>query len=430
MSKLGRALFVAPDYATGKKSGGGQRTAHLFEALSRHYAVEVLVVGRGISARSREAFAQADAIHHAHARDPIDKGIWPAFRWVGENRLNKALRAFTSRSALYSTDAVMRRSIEHINFSDFDLIVGRYLLPLASVGAFENKQTPVLIDIDDRDDRVIETRIQSPQTHMFLRMIYHVHLHQLRSVMAKLLSQADHLWFSSEQDVGGVDTENTAMQSRSVLPNIPIHPNSDIENERAALPTVLFVGVSGHTPNFAGVCWFLKQCWPKIRMAVPNARMQIVGGGDWNAIPRHLSNQDGVEIIGSVKELASYYAGATLSVAPIHTGGGTKIKILESYAFGVPVAATNHAAFGFVRELVDLIYATDEPSAFAAMCIDLLSNPDTAELRGKAGRQIVRAEYSKEKFDHIVTRDAQAVCDVNQIDDPMASMSQSAYAGR
>lgn len=96
--------------------------------------------------------------------------------------------------------------------------------------------------------------------------------------------------------------------------------------------------------NFDAISWFLEQVWPIIRERFPMIRFSIAG-----QICRRLSGRTdrGVELLGRVDNLQSYYASVNVLVNPVRSGGGLKIKNVEALAAGIPLVTTEVGAEGF-----------------------------------------------------------------------------------
>src|SRR5207253_1481885 len=96
-----------------------------------------------------------------------------------------------------------------------------------------------------------------------------------------------------------------------------------------------------------------------------------------------------------VDSLAPHYAAAAVSVVPLHAGGGTRLKILESLAYAVPVVSTDIGAFGIDAGRDEGLYRADTDEGFADGCLALL----TAAVRGSSeclameGREFIRRRY-------------------------------------
>lgn len=188
------------------------------------------------------------------------------------------------------------------------------------------------------------------------------------------------------------------------FPTVPIVvPNcvEIIENppRRPRDPRLLFVGdCSGgnNSPNGDAVLFFLREIWPSVRLAVPDAKFQIVGRVN-DAIQKLAGGRGEVIISGFVNDLSSVYAQANVAIAPIRFGTGTRVKILEAFAHACPVVAT-----GMGVEGIDAVDGRDfalgnAAGSFAARCIELIRDPPMAEKLGQAGYNLAAQRFDRRK---------------------------------
>src|SRR5579884_3243728 len=152
---------------------------------------------------------------------------------------------------------------------------------------------------------------------------------------------------------------------------IAIAPNgvdTDALAFRAEQPdaaVVLFTGTMDFRPNVDAVRWFVREVWPRVVAARPDARFRIVGRAP-TAPVRELGREPGVEVVGAVPEVAPHFGEAALYVAPLRIGGGVRLKLLEAFAYGVPAVATRLGAEGIdAVDGRDLVLA-DWPEEMAA----------------------------------------------------------------
>lgn len=119
---------------------------------------------------------------------------------------------------------------------------------------------------------------------------------------------------------------------------------------------VLYFGALNRFENQTGLCWFLDKVWPAILRAVPDSRLQVVGGG---ASPDLLSRaSQSVIFHGFVADPSAIFSSCTVAVAPILSGAGIKIKVLDYLASGLFVVATSVAAEGI--ESAEMAVTDDE----------------------------------------------------------------------
>jgi sugar transferase (PEP-CTERM/EpsH1 system associated) len=157
-------------------------------------------------------------------------------------------------------------------------------------------------------------------------------------------------------------------------------------------PRLVFTGKMDYRPNVDAALWFTDQIWPRVHARWPSAQFVIVGQ---KPAPRveALRRRDGVAVTGAVEDVRPYIAGATVYVAPLRMGGGTRFKLLEAMALARPIVSTRLGAEGFAAEDGRELRLADTPEDFAQAVVMLLNNPEEAERLGQAGRAFVRAHY-------------------------------------
>jgi sugar transferase (PEP-CTERM/EpsH1 system associated) len=155
--------------------------------------------------------------------------------------------------------------------------------------------------------------------------------------------------------------------------------------------TILFVGSMDYQANIDAVTWFSRTAWPEIAQTHPNLGLTIVGRDPVPEIRAMAS--DRIRVTGTVDDVRPYYASAVAAVVPIRTGGGTRLKILEAMAAGVPVISTRLGAEGLDAEHdVHLLLADDGPQIAAAIH-RIVSSPETRSRLSRAARRLVCSVY-------------------------------------
>lgn len=153
--------------------------------------------------------------------------------------------------------------------------------------------------------------------------------------------------------------------------------------------TLIFTGSFTYQPNYEAMHWFVGQVYPHIQAEAPAVRLQITG----NHANQPLPPARGVSLTGLVADVRPLLRRAWLSVVPLHTGGGTRLKILEAMALGTPVVATSKGAEGLDVQAGQHLLIADTPQAFAAQVIRLLREPDLRRQLAENAQQLVQQRY-------------------------------------
>ena len=112
-------------------------------------------------------------------------------------------------------------------------------------------------------------------------------------------------------------------------------------------PTAAFIGTLDYLPNMDAVTFLARQVWPRIRAAVPGARLLIGGRRPGRAI-QALHGMDGIEVLADVPSIPAVLSRAWIGLAPMRTGVGLKNKVLETWASARPCVLTPLAANGLM----------------------------------------------------------------------------------
>jgi glycosyltransferase involved in cell wall biosynthesis len=200
---------------------------------------------------------------------------------------------------------------------------------------------------------------------------------QYRSLEAPVLRHCDQVWLAAPEDVPVLRARLPGGPTIGCLPNRlqapapspgPPPPDGPFE--------LLFVGSLNYLPNEEGVLWLLRRVLPRLRRTLPTGwRLTVVGRHASPALARRLRSEPGVEFWPDAASLHDAYARAHVALVPLHSGGGTKLKALEAFAWRRPVVTTPHGARGLgVSDGVHCLVA-ERASDFADRLLWLRDRP-------------------------------------------------------
>lgn len=196
------------------------------------------------------------------------------------------------------------------------------------------------------------------------------------------------------------DREKSLLRQRNADARVDVIPNGvDVAAHRpdSALAhasersSLLFVGSMDYHANIDAVLWFTRECWPAVERALPNLKMTIVG----RQPPADVRGLAGprIEVTGTVDDVRPYYRQAMISMVPLRVGGGTRLKILESMAAGVPVVSTALGAEGIDARSGQELYLANSPAEIVEAILALAQSPERRQTMAQAGLELVKAQY-------------------------------------
>ncbi len=307
-----------------------------------------------------------------------------AFAHYGKPSLTAAL---TAEVAAEIATATADRAYDLVHVARGYMAPLALSLPIAAPGGGR----PILtLDADEDDARFARRKaaMRRRQGDLYAARILDLEARAYERIAAQTLPAFAKVWVSSRQDLkslhGSAPKAALELAANSAAP-VPLRPR---DRERPGHARLLFVGALGYEANHEAVVWFLRRVWPRLRH-VAGLEFDIVGAAPSPAL-RRLARQRGVRLHGFQPDLAPFYHRATLVVAPLRTGAGTRIKIVEAAMHGAPVVATALAAEGLTLGAGRHIWLADRPEDFARAIVEALRHPQRRLRLAQAARAAVQ----------------------------------------
>lgn len=356
-------LFVAPFTPYPPDEGGRRRVYHLLEHLRRQHQVTLVTYDRS------ENGQPPPGLRHVRVPfAPVPRRAWqrtirllsPMPDLVRKVR-RRAMRAALAQELMRPTDLIW--------LEESPLLAN---LPATPV--------PLIIGEQNIESELWRTGVGGKTA----RARYE--LRRLRAFEEKAWRRATAVAVVSEHDAAGVRARVPAARVTVIANGVE---TSLFTPQRDADGPLLLVGPLGHAPNRAGLEWFLRELWPLIHARPPQPTALIAGKGSaaLTGLP------PGVQALGRVDDIRTVYRRGSLLLVPLLSGGGSRLKILEAWASGLPVVSTTAGAAG-LRGAAEHLTIADSPTAFADAVQHLLNSPMKAEIMAQGARQHVERNYS------------------------------------
>lgn len=216
---------------------------------------------------------------------------------------------------------------------------------------------------------------------------------------AQLLSQyEDEVWpeFSwrtavSEQDRSII--QQRAKRGETWLVENGIDLDLSLKDPRPHTNNVLFTGLLGYYPNVDAVLYFWKEIWPHVLKLSSTAHLIVAGRTPAPDLVT-LAGCSDFKLVADPDDMRSIAADCSVSICPLRIGGGTRLKILEAMAWGVPVVSTSIGCEGLAVEDERELLIRDDPAEFAFAVHRLLTDAELWKKLSDNGRRMVTERYS------------------------------------
>ncbi|MDP4286097.1 MAG: glycosyltransferase family 4 protein [Bacteroidota bacterium] len=216
-----------------------------------------------------------------------------------------------------------------------------------------------------------------------------------RKTESRLYKIVDGLLACSKKDKDDFDRLNNGKLTISIIPNgVTVNGKLYDAGVRSDKPdNILFCAYLSTNPNSEGLSWFYHSIWPMVRRAFPQLKLVVLGSGKLPTGMNALLHDPTLDFTGRVEDVKPYYNQSAISIVPLKTGSGTRLKILEAMSFGLPVVSTSQGAEGIdYTDGVNIMIA-DEEKLFAGSIIGLLKAKEQRLVLQKNARQLVESKY-------------------------------------
>jgi polysaccharide biosynthesis protein PslH len=390
-----RILYVSPTMPRETGNGLAMRAATVLRALSRHCDVWLLVIplypdpwGHAPPASVEAACREIRVVGAPQSRGSLLSDLWRRLRpgstaaGVDADPGTTAARAYSDRE--FDIVHAFRVAVLPYLGSYLDSIVGpapRCHLDLDDIESLTFRRLARLARRNgDHDD--------AERFEHFARWY--------GSLEDEALGACERVYVCSETD--RILLQGRAAADVVVLPNAVEIPN-DLEPPPAGDPfRFLFIGTLGYYPNEDGMVHFASQVLPELRrMASRPFEIEVAGTGT----SRRLAAIDAPEmrVTGRVPAVAPVYARSAAVIAPLRAGGGTRIKVLEAFAYRRPVVSTRAGIEGIAARDGEHVLVADSPAGFAECCARLMREPELRERLVENAHRLVNDAYSPATID-------------------------------
>jgi glycosyltransferase involved in cell wall biosynthesis len=352
---------------------GGRYVFEILRQLATHHEVTLATRFEAGEEGEVEVEALRPWCREIHAQS------YPAFAQRGVVEKLQLIGSYLAFSRF--ADRLIRRG-------DFDLIQVEWVETALLIG---RHRTPMILDAHDVITKPAARRFREARGPG--RIIAGIKYLLTRWVEQWIVGRFDAVLTVSNFD--RVYLEKLAVKTK--VRSVPIPAGLDLtEGTFSPRPgTILFLAsYRHHRSNVDAALWLAQEIFPRVRAQVPEARLILAGYGPPLELRQLAEADPAITVPGFVADLDRCYKEAALFAAPILTGGGIIVKILDALAAGRPVVTTPFGNEGVGAESGRDLLVVDSASEFADAVVRLLRNPEVGERLGAQGRDFVARHYS------------------------------------
>jgi glycosyltransferase involved in cell wall biosynthesis len=390
MTRRPRLLFLCQTVPYPPDGGVWIRTYHILRLLSRAFDITALCFERppmdgtdperlretSVEALSRFADVEVFPIPQRHSRARF---VWDHVRSLATHRVYTTFR-YDSQDFAGRLQAVLRST-------DVDLVHVDSLDLAGHLSACRDR--PVICVHHDVTSMQLGRRAAIETAEWRRAYLRH---------QARLTEQCERQWCTRVALNVAVSAEDAAALTR-IAPGarVAVVPNGvDVDEFRpdgGAGRGAAYVGGLHWFPNADALEYFAAEILPHVRAARPDAPMAWIGSATEDQ-RRHYAARFGIDVSGYVDDVRPFMREAGCHIVPLRAGGGTRLKILNSWAMGKPVVSTSIGCEGLDAADGRNILIRDDPKAFAKAMLAVLEDEALARRLGDAGRATAEQQYS------------------------------------
>jgi len=378
-----KLLWVKADFLHPTTRGGEIRTLETLKRL--HLRHEIHYVGLNDSnpegvERSCEYCTRAYAIpHHVPDKSSLGFGLQLARGVVSP--IPVAVSRYRSRAMQQKIEELLRREA-------FDRIVCDFLFPAQNIPDLSR-----CVLFQHNVEAVIWKRRAANARSMIERFYFRSQARRMEEFEGETCRRVKHIIAVSETDAAIMRREYGAQRVHATPTGVDLEYFS-APAAAARTTDLVFVGSMDWAPNIEGAEWFVRDVLPLIRQWKPECSVSFAGRKPVRAILDLAARDPGLVVTGTVPDIRPHLWGATVSIVPLLTGGGTRLKIFEAMAARIPVVSTTIGAEGLPVEHGTHLYLADDPQSLATRCLELMERPDIRSRLSGAAYELVSSRFS------------------------------------
>lgn len=281
-----------------------------------------------------------------------------------------------------------------IQKESFD-IVHCDILPI--VYTIRNKEN-VFRSVTDHDVSYLKClRMADDSSNLFLKTFCYLEAYKLKKLESQIFNEVELSIVVSEVDKKILQRICSGGRFEVIENGVDVNKFKPAP-DKIELNTLLWVGGFNHYPNRQGIYWFLDKAYPLIKKKMPKIKLYLIGGCVTNKLRCYASADSSIKILGYVDDPIPYLQKATAFIAPVFSGSGTRLKLLEAMAAEKGIVTTSIGCEGIEGTNNKHFLMAEEPEDFATKVIKILNDKKLRIEFGNNARKLTIQKYDWKKI--------------------------------
>lgn len=364
-------------------SGGQIRTYNLLKNLSKHHEITLFALIKDESERQ-----YIDDLKPFLAQIQVFKRTKNP--WHPRNILLAAVTPYPFLVTRNLPSSMRSKVAKELATKQYDLIHAEtfYMMP-----NIPHTKIPVLL-VEQTIEYLGYRYFAKTTAHWYAKPLLYLDIWKLKFWEQYYWRKASRLVAMSPDDRSLIQSELKESIKIDVVANgVDVERFTNTKRDLPVHPTVLFVGTFKWLPNIDAVTFLVEDIWPQIVNAIPDARLWIVGHSPTTKIKDYARHKS-ITVSDRVDDIRDAYGAAHVLLAPIRSGKGTRFKVLEAMATGLPVVTTSLGAEGLSLESGKDVLIGNDKQELAELTVRLLNDSSLQVSLAKEAKQRVQHGYS------------------------------------
>ncbi len=384
--------MLSPVWPLPANNGGLVRIHHIFHELSKNHEV-ILVSPEGII----RAGLSGEPIFEERG---LSRGYLPG--WI---KKCFTLVSWWPYHAAYYWDPWMKAKVEQLLAEpDFSLVYCHFIYTLPYVSA---EKICIVLDQQNVDRQYWERKLENAR-NILERLSFKINLYKTIMFEEHYLSSV-----TAIISVSDIDRKNTKKYAQHLVQHFLVAPNG-VEPEKfwldnrvgghsssSAKVTIGFMGSLDLELNRRAAQLLATEIFPAVKKEIPEQQftLLLIGRNPPPDIVEYSFHTPEIIVTNTVSDVRPYLSKVDILVLPLKGGGGTKLRVLEGMAMGLPIVGSPDALQGIQGLLHDQnVLIAHSPSEFYEFTSRLINNKEDRFRLGNSARNLVLSSYSWRKI--------------------------------